>query len=251
MIPLVALVWAGARSDGEALERAADYPAALAAYRVCAADGPDLDRRFCEIRVAVLDPQAADDFAGWRLLESVRAAYTTLGSAEALTRVEAGLRAMPESPAAPAMKIWIANEKAKRGDLGPGTALAADPATPEATRARFEAAQAAAAADRRRDTWALVGGFLAGVYALTGWRRPGALAGRSALVAGVLLGLVPAAIAAAYGGGQAAGFLYSGAVVMLCVLIAPRVPLLVALPGTAGALLATAWWNGWLPSLGL
>ena len=251
MITLLAVAWAGGRGDGEALERAADYGAALGAYEACAAAGPDLDRRFCAVRVAVLSTQAADGFAGWRVLESVRANYTTLGSDEALARIEAALRAMPDSPAGPSMKIWIANEQAKRGNLAPAAVVAADPNTPQAARGWLDSAQAAADADRRRRGLALVGGALAGVYAVVGWRRPGPLAGRCALLAGVLLGLVPAALAGGYGEGHAPGFLYSGAVVTLCVLAAPRVPLPVSLPGTVGALVATAWWNGWLPSLGL
>ncbi len=245
------LAWAGARTDGEALERSGDYPAALAAYQRCADEGPDLDRRFCDIRVAILQPQSADQFAGWRVLESVRTHYATLGSAEALARVEAALRALPDSPAAPSMKIWIANERAKSGDLGPAGSVAADPTAPDAARSWLASAQEAAAAERRRSTYALAGAVLAGSYAVTGWRREGPLAGRSALLAGVLLGVVPAAIAAVYGDGHAAGFLYSGGVVTLCVLASPRVPLWVSLPGTVGALVAAAWWNEWLPSLGL
>lgn len=238
---LLAAAWATARSEGEAAEAQRDWPAAVTAYQGCVATGSDVDVRFCATRLDVLEPHARDGFAGWTELETVRREYRTLGSDAALARVEAALVADPDGPAAAEMKAWIAHERQKRGEPVEVEGL------PEPTRDLLATTEAAREDVRRRRYLGLAGLGVAGFYGVFASRRGGPVAGRSALVAAVVLGLIPALMAAVYGGGLAAGFLRAGAVLSLAVLVAPRVPVWMAAVGTIGALVATAWWNDWLP----
>jgi hypothetical protein len=248
VILAVAVALASPRTDGEAAEQAMDFAGAVAAYRDCAAHGSDRDVRFCETRLRVLAPQAADGFAGWRTLEEVRRAYRDLGADAAIARVEDALNAAPDAPAAAEMRRWLANERAKRGEMGSLEAMKGEPGVDAAW---VERKLAQEATERRRRVEAGVGAALATVYAVAAARGPGALRWRSAALAGAMLGAVPCAFAALYEQGMWVGFARTGAAVGLAVLAAARAPAWVAVPGTLGALAAVAWWNGWYPSLGL
>ncbi|MFN7146531.1 MAG: hypothetical protein ACK4YP_22340, partial [Myxococcota bacterium] len=178
-----------------------------------------------------------------------------LGSDAAVARIDAALAAAPDGPAAPAMRRWLANERARRGENAAvveiGREMAADARTAP-TAARFVAEMAERdVIEGRRRVAGVAGGVLGAVYVVVAALRAGALKWRSAALAGAALGVFPAAFAAAYEEGVAEGFVYSGAVVTASVLLAGRAPVWVAVPGTVGALAAVAWRNGWYPSLGL
>lgn len=256
MIALVALALAAdLRAAAEAAEARREWAAALDAYRACVQAAPDRDAAFCRTRVTTLAPQAADGFAGWDALEGVRRDYRTLGSDAAVARIEAALAADPEGPAVPALRMWLLNERNRRGETAEVDRLraemAADERTPETTLRYAEGIEANEAAAARHRVFGLVGVGIAGVYAAVAAVRAGALKWRSAALAGVALGALPAGFAAAYEDGVAEGFVYSGLVVTGAVLLAGRAPMWVAVPGTVGALAAVAWRNGWYPSLGL
>lgn len=239
------------RRAGEAAERALDFAAALDAYRRCVAEAADVDRGACRARLDELEPQAADAFAGWTVLATVRRDYRTLAPAEREARVRSALAADPDGPAALALRVWLANEEGKRGEATVARELVATPEVPAPTRAWLDATHALQADARRRRALGVGGALLGLVYAGVAARRAGPLASRSALLAAGVLGLVPAAFAWVWGDAGWAGFLVSGGVAALAVWIAPRVPPWLSVPGTLGALLGAAGWNGWLPSLGL
>jgi uncharacterized protein YoaH (UPF0181 family) len=251
----VALAWASGRADGDAADAARDYPGALAAWQACAADTTSgHDARYCATRAATLAPQAADGFVGWTELEAVRRDYRTLGSDAALARIEVALAAHPDSPAAPAMRVWLANERAHRGDAAAveriDAELRADPHSSAADRAFVAARVRADHEDTRRRRLALAGGALAAIYTLAALRGPGPLRWRSAAAAAVAIGVVPATFAALYEDGLADGFVRSGFAMAVAVLLAGRAPRWIAIPGTLGGFAAVAWGNGWYPSLG-
>ncbi|MDP2314929.1 MAG: hypothetical protein Q8P41_18665 [Pseudomonadota bacterium] len=255
MIALVAVALASPRSDGTAADDARDWPRALAAWTACAeADPTGRDARYCAARAATLGPHAADAFAGWDILEGVRRDYRTLGSDLAMTRIEAALAAHPTTPAAPAMRVWLANERGRRGETAAvariGAELDADPQATDTQRA-FVASRVDF--DRRegnRRVMAGIGGALGAVYAVFAARGPGPLRWRSAGLAALALGAFPTGFAALYEEGLATGFAASGAIVTACVLVAGRAPRWIAVVGTLGAYAAVAWANGWYPSLG-
>lgn len=258
MIALVALALAESpdfRAAAEAAEARRDWAEALDTYRTCVLAAPDRDAAFCRTRVTTLAAQAADGFAGWGALEGVRRDYRTLGSDAAIARIEAALAADPDGPAVPALRMWLLNERNRRGDAAEVDRLraemAADARTPETTLRYAEGIEANEAASARHRVFGLVGAGIGAVYAVVGVVRAGALKWRSAALAGVALGAFPAGFAAAYEDGVAEGFVYSGLVVTGAVLLAGRAPVWVAVPGTVGALAAVAWRNGWYPSLGL
>ncbi len=246
---------AGLRADAEAADARRDWPAALAAWERCAAEAPDRDARFCEIRRAALAPHAADGFAGWDVLEGVRRDYRTLGSDAAMAEIEAALAAAPEGPAAPAMRLWLANEHNRRGDAVAverlGQEMAADARTPGAAVRYVQGIGVHERLEARRRAIGVAGAVLGVGYALVALVRPGPLKWRSAATAGVVLGLVPAGFAALYEEGMAGGFLLVAIVLTGAVLGAARAPWWVAVPGTLGGVAAVAWANGWYPSLGL
>lgn len=245
MIGVLALALASPREDGEGYEASDQWAEAVTAYQTCVATGADLDVRFCATRLNELEPHARDAFAGWKVLTDIRRNYVRLGSDAALEQMETALAARPDGPAAPSMRLWIANERSKRGEP-----VAEISALPPKAAEYLQATEEARAARQWRSNVGMGGIFVAGVYALVAWRGPGAWAGRSALAAGVLLGLVPAAIAGVYDPTFAPGFLRAGAVASLSVLAAPRVHPGLAAAGTVGGLVGTAWWNDWLASLG-
>lgn len=258
MIPLVAAALGAdpaLRAAGEAAEARADWPAALAAWEACVADAPDRDAAYCRTKRDTLAPQAADGFAGWAALEAVRRDYRTLGSDDALARIEAALAANPAGPAAPALRLWLLNEHNRRGDADAvarlRAELAADARTPASAR-RFADGLATRERDAARHrTFGLAGGALAAVFVVTALVRGGPWKWRSALLAGAALGAIPTVFAALYEENVADGFARAGLVVSACVLLAARAPVWVAVPGTLGAFAAVAWQNGWYPSLGL
>lgn len=252
---LVSTADASDRADGDAADAARDWPAALAAWSACAAADPGgRDGRYCATRAAALAPQAADGFAGWGALEEVRREYRTLGSDAAVARVEAALAAAPEGPAAASMRVWLANERARRGEHDAvariGAELAVDPGATDTQRA-FVAGRVAF--DRREGQRRVVAGVAGAVgvaYLAVAARGPGPWRWRSAGLAAGLLGAVPVVLAALYEDGMATGFAASGLVVSVAVLLAGRAPRWIAVPGTLGGFGAVAWANGWYPSLG-
>jgi len=243
------------RADGNAADAARDWPAALAAWSACAAADPEgRDGRYCATRAAALAPHVADGFAGWGALEAVRRDYRTLGSQAAIDRIEAALAAAPEGPAAAAMRVWLANERARRGEHDVvaqiGAELSRDPTATDTQRA-FVAGRVAF--DRREGQRRVVAGIAGAaglVYLAVAARGPGPWRWRSAGLAAGLLGAVPVALAAIYEDGLATNFAASGAIVSVAVLLAGRAPRWVAVPGTLGGFGAVAWANGWYPSLG-
>lgn len=241
---------AGPRAAGDAANDRGDHPGALAAWRSCAAEGSDRDARYCATRAAVLAEQAADAYAGWSVLEGVRRDYRTIGSDRALATVAGALERMPGSPAAPAMRMWIANERARRGEAVEEVraAMAGDSLV---ARAWIDGRLRAEAREETRRAAAGIGAGLAALHLLAAARGPGALRWRSAAIAALMLGVIPAVFAGIYESGAWLPFLRSGAVVAIAVLLAARVPRWIAAPGTLGGLTAAAWWNGWLPSWGL
>ncbi len=254
MILGVALAIASPRADGDAAEIAQDYTAALALWRECATGADARDARYCAAHLDLLAPQEADAFAGWTALEAVRRDYRSLGSDAAIARIQAELTARPASPAAPAMRIWLANEHSRRGDtptlLSLDAAIRADPRSTEADRAfvatRIET-EAQAAARRRTAT---IGAVFAAIYLLCALRGPGPLRWRAAALAALMLGVIPGIFAALYEEGLAPGFLKSGGAMATAVLLAGRAPRWISVPGTVGAFALVAWGNDWYPSLG-
>jgi hypothetical protein len=246
---------ASGRSGGDAADTARDWAGALSAWTACAQIDPSgRDGRYCATRAATLAPQAADAFAGWSALESVRRDYRTLGQDAAIARVEAALTAHPGSPAAASMRVWLANERAKRGEIDAvariGADLSADPTATDTQRA-FVAGRLASDRDEgRRSVAAGIGGALGVAYAVAALRGPGPWRWRSAGLAALVLGAVPTTFAALYEEGLATGFAASGAVVTAAVLLAGRAPRWVSVGGTLGAYAAVAWANDWYPSLG-
>lgn len=257
MIPLFFASWASGaelRSAAEDAEARRDWPAALAAWEKCAVEAPDRDARYCAIRLEALAPQAADAFAGWDILEGVRREYRTLGSDPAIARIEAALGAAPDGPAAPAMRLWLANERNRRGEKSEvariGVEMAADARTPAAALGFVAGIDANDRQDARRRAVGLAGAGVGAAYAAVAALRKGPLKWRSAALAGLALGGVPTLFAAVYEENVWDGFARAALVVSVSVLLAGRAPPWAAIPGTVGALVATAWWNDWYPSLG-
>jgi hypothetical protein len=255
VIVWVALAAATPREDGDTANTARDYAAALTAWRTCAESSPDRDARYCAARVALVAPQAADGFAGWAVLDEVRSDYRTLGSEAAIAKIEAALAAMPDSPAAPAMRLWLVNERSRRNETAEVARLGAeirdDPRSSATDRAFTEAQVAFDAREATRRRWGLAAGAVGAVYVLVAALRRGPLRWRSAALAALALDVVPAVFAELFEEGRGDGFLYSGGTIALGVLLAGRAPVWVAVPGTLGGFAAAAWANGWYPSLGL
>ena len=235
-------------------EARGDWSAALDAWRACAAEATGSAARRCAARVSTLAPQAADGFAGWAVLDEVRRTYTSLGSDAAVMRIEAALAANPDGPAARDLEVWLANEYTRRGDKASAAAararVAAAPSQSDAARAWVTSIDDREAEEARRRPIAAMGASLAAVYLARAAWGPGALSWRSAGVAGALLGLAPVGFAWAYGNDDEPAFLRIAALLTVAVLLAPRAPVWIAVPGTLGGLLALVWWNGWFPSLG-
>ena len=252
---LVAAALASPRTDGDDAASRGAWAEALAAWEACATGADDRDARYCASRADALRPQAADDFAGWSELEAVRRDYRTLGSDAALARVEAALAAHPSSPAAPAMRIWLANEHERRGEAAAAgemrATIAADPTATERERAHAVATSADDARDVLRRRAAGVGAGFGAIYLLRAAWGPGALRWRSAGLAALLLGGVPTVLAALHTEGVADGFAAAGAVIAAAAALAGRAPVWISIPGLLGGLLAVAWGFGWLPSLGM
>jgi hypothetical protein len=240
------------RAEADAADRDGRYADALAAYTACAEHAADRDARYCRARAEVLAPQAADGFAGWAALEGVRRDYRALGSDAALARVEAALAASPDGPAAAEMRAWLAMEHQRRGDIAAVDAMQPALATQAPTTSRWLADREGDAVRERRRRIAAVGGaILAGGYALAAIRGPGRLRWRSAGIAAIALGITPTVLAALFDRELWPGFGRMGGVVTGAVLIAGRARPWVAIPGTLGALIAAAWWNGWLAFWGV
>lgn len=242
-----ALALASARAEGEAAERAGDWAAALDAWRRCVAEGPDLDRRYCAAREAVLAPQAADGFAGWSALEATRRAYRELGSDAALARMEAALAAHPDSPAAEAIRAWIAHERSARGEHEAARALAPEGAP---MRPVVEANAAAARAAGRQRAIGLTGAGLALTHLAVALRGPGPTRWPRAAAVLALLGLAPALIAWRTDAGDVGWLLVTGAWIALCTALAPRAPAWLGALGALGGAALLAWRAGWLDRVG-
>jgi hypothetical protein len=234
--------WRGA---GEAAEKGGLFAQAVDAYRACVQTGGDRDRRACEARLALLEPQAADGFAGWSVLAAVRRDYAMLDPEIARERVQAALDANPTGPAAPELYRWVVHwEVEQHGAASLAGAPSADAAW-VAERAAFEART-------QRHRWiGMAGSLLAGVYAVVAALGRGGLAWGGAALALALVGGVPFVLGTLWDRENLGGFLLSGATVGLAALLAPRAPVAVSVAGTVGALAAVAWRNGWLVSLGI
>lgn len=238
------------REAGDAAYAALDFPAALAIYRGCARVAGDRDARYCAARAATLEPHAAEGFAGLLALERVRRSYRALGSDAAIAAVEDALAAHPESTAASQMRMWLAHERMRRDEPEEAIrAMGPAPEEDEATRWLAYRLRERALATKRAVA-AGVGGAAWGVATLVGALRRGPTLYRSAATAALALGVVPTTMAALWGPGLAVHFARAGAVVALAVLLAARTPPWLAVPGVLGGLLASAWWAGWLPSMG-
>ena len=254
MILAVAIAIASPRAAGDAAEDAQDYAAALAVWRGCAAGADARDARYCSARLDLLAPQETDAFAGWTVLEAVRRDYRSLGADAARARIQAELTARPASPAAPSMRIWLANEHARRGDASTLRALEADiradPRSTEADRAFVATRIDTEAQTMARGRTATIGGGFAAIYLACALRGPGPLRWRPAALAALMLGVIPGIFAALYEEGLAESFLKSGGAMATAVLLAGRAPRWISMPGTAGAFALVAWGNDWYPSLG-
>lgn len=250
---------ASSRAAGDAADHARDWARALEAWRACADGSNDRDARYCGQRAAGLAPHAADAFAGWSALESVRRDYRTLGQSAGYAKVERALAEMPESPAAPAMRLWLQNEHTRRGDVTRATDLAAeiaaDPGVTDTERAFVAGREAAMRSEEHRRLAGLgcaAVGLAYGLYALAAPRaRRATFLWRSASFSAAFLAVPPVVLATLYDPATTGGFVLSGVVASLCVLLAGRAPPALAATGTVGALGAVAWLNGWFPSLGL
>ncbi len=234
MILAIALALADPRRDGTEAESRMDYAAAVEAFRACVATGPDRDQRYCASRLALLEPQAADGFAGWRALEEARR-----DPAAGEASVRAALDADPSGPAAEALSLWLTHRA-----LQAGQAVQSDEAWVQ---------EQVAMRDRRErhHRVGLAGLAMGAAYTARAAWGPGPLALRGALVAALVLGLVPGLLAAAYDPENGLGFVRSGAVLAACVLLSPRASPGLAGIGTLGALTWAAAKNGWLASMGL
>jgi hypothetical protein len=241
VIGVVAAALATERRDGEAAEARAEFAAALAHYRACA-EGPDRDASFCAARRDVLAPQEADGFAGWAALEVVRREYRALGPEEARRRVELALAAAPDGPAAGEMRGWLAVQ---------GRGVVAATGVAPAVAAAVEEQAALRRAEERRRKIGIGGLIVAAAYVARAAVGSGKLRWRSATVALGALGVVPAAMAEGWEAGLGAGFLATGLVAAVAILLAGRTEPAVAAAGTLGAMTAAAWWNGWLASAGV
>jgi len=224
---------AGTRAEGEF-----DFATAVAAYDECVATGEDRDRRYCQGRLDLLMPQAADGFSGWTVLERARRSEPTPGD-DWPERVQAAIDANPSGPAAEALATWLAHRALRSGS----PVESGEPWVREqvAMRERRE----------RHRSIGLAGLGVVSIYAARAAWGPGDLAVRGALLAAGLLGLAPGLLAAAYDPEHGRGFVLSGAVLGCCVLLSPRAPPVLAGLGTLGALLWTASVNGWLASMGV
>jgi len=242
--------------DGRALEAAAAYADALAAYCVCAST-PGPDQRFCAAREAVLAPQAADDFTGWAVLARVRANFRALGPEAATAQVQAALASNPKGPAAPELRRWLAHELTRQGDPGAAEARAAvigDPQAPASSRAALQATERGLREERSGRAVAtglglVVVGWAAGVG--RAWGAKPLLPVTTVLAGFVLLGAVPAALALAGGAPGWAGFLASGGAAALGARYAPGLTPWLAAAGPVAGVGLCAWAAGWLPSLGV
>lgn len=248
LLAVLGLVAAGtleSRRAGDAASVDLDFPVALSAYTECAA-GVGRDARYCEARREELAPQAADDFAGWTVLERVRRGYAAADRGASVAAIEAELAVSPAGPAAGELRRWLANEAIKRGQAPEGGDLAG------AGEGAWVGEQVERLRrDQRHRVVAGVGGALAAIYLGFAARGPGPLAWRSAGAAALALGVAPLTLAFAWDRELAAPFAWNTAFCFLAVLLAPRAPRAVAALGTLGGLTALAWWHGWLPKLGV
>ncbi len=234
MILAAALALADPRRDGTAAEARMDYPTAVDAFRDCVATSADRDQRYCAARLAVLEPQAVDQFAGWTALEWARRDPDS-----GAVGVRAALDADPAGPAAEALSLWLTHRALRAGE-----GVQSDEA--------WVQEQVAMRDRRERHRWlGLAGLSMGALYGARAAWGPGPWAWRGALVAAGVLGVVPLGLAAAYEPENALGFVRSGAVLAACVLVAPRASPWLAGLGTLGALGWAASANGWLASMGL
>lgn len=223
--------------DARELEEGGRFPQALDAYRSCAGQGPAADGRYCAARVAVLEAQAADGFAGWSVLAAVRRDYRTLGPEAARRRVESELAARPGGPAAAELERWL-------GEQGRGGV----------DRGRVQRQRGVAG------VLALIGVGYAGVAArgLRGrelGRAKEAGTGRrwllSLAVGWVLLAAVPAAMAWAWGASDWPWFAGTGSCAIVGVALAPRAPPWLAASGTFALVGLCTFAAGWFDALGV
>lgn len=241
---------------GRAAEVRGAFAEAVEAYRACS-DAEGADQPYCAARLAVLSPQAADGFAGWSVLATVRRDYRTLGHDVAVERVQAALAASPDGPAAAEMRLWLANELTAKD--GPAAAAArqavlSDPnALPAAQAALRSREEGLARTSRQRAVAAVLGGvaliWMLAVLRLRGWREGGGA--RSVAVGLLLLAVVPAAMAWAWGAGDWPWFLATGSAGVVCVRLAPGLPVWLAALGTVSCIGLCVWAASWFTSLGI
>ncbi len=243
-----------AESVARGFEQAGRYPEALIAYRKCELEADDA--RYCSARLRVLAPQEADGFAGWGVLATTRATYRELGPAAAMQAVRTALEASPQGPAAPEMRAWIAAELAStdgpEGDEA-RAALLVDPAG--TARAKAVAIGDVERLRRHaRQAWIAAGmGALAGFYLLYGgWKARGRSASWAAAGGGLLLlGVLPAGMAYAWGASDWQWFFATGAAAVAGPQAAKGVPLWLAVPGSVALVLSVSWAAGWFDAMGV
>lgn len=225
------------RSDAELFEEQGRWPEALAAWKECASA-----ERHCARRAALLEPMAADQFAGWTVLTEVRRDYRNLGGAEATRRIQEALVQNPEGPAAAELRVWLANEYARGNELGELEKLQAthpDPLGSLLLDKQREAHQ------RERDV-RLSGGLSALLLTAGLLRRSRPLAWSSAGAAVGLLGLPPLGMALLYESTWWRSFLASALLIGLVVLLKERLSLALVQAAFWSGMVAIARQGGWL-----
>jgi hypothetical protein len=224
------------RSDAELLEEQGRWPEALESWKQCAAT-----ERHCARRADLLEPMAADQFAGWAVLTEVRRNYRSLGSAEATRRIEEALAANPGGPAAAELRTWLSNEYARNNQLSALEQIQAGHPDPLGSLLLDKQRE-----EQRRTRDVRLSGGLSALILVAGLlRRSRPLAWTSAGMALGLLGLPPLVLVALYDSTWWRPFLASAGLIALVVLLKARLPLPLLLPAFWSGMLAIGRQGGW------
>lgn len=233
-----------ARVRGEQAEASLAFGEAVAAFRQCEHEGSDRDRRYCATRLRVLASQEADNFAGWTTLARVRRDRIELSDAEATTRIQAALDANPTGPAADELRRWLVHLDVSRGKT-PSIAIA------PADRVWISERIAAREQIARHRNLGIGAGVVAAACLGLALRGSQPLATKGALLAALVVGVVPAFLAAEWNADLWIAFLRNAFVVWIAALVAPRLHPIVAIIGVLSGLFANAAASDWLVSLGM
>ncbi len=212
----------------------------------------------------MLGPQRSDGFAGWGVVASVRRDYRTLGHEAAVARVKAALDASPDGPAAPDMRLWLANELTAHGSAAAAAARAAvleDENALPATKAALRSRERRLAQTARQNLVAAALGVVASAWAVAVVgvrlrrevaREPAEQMSAGAVAGGLLLlAVLPAAMAWTWGASGWPWFLATGSAGVLGARLAPGLPIWLAVPGTIACVGLGAWAANWFTSLGI